>query len=64
VRFEHLRHTRLRTVCPWKGLARYFSVEAEGAVSRNSAWTYHRPWPWIRSITDHVAFSNGVELRR
>ncbi len=63
VRFEYLRPTRMRTLCPWKGVARYFTVEAGGAEIKNAAWTYPRPWPWIGKIRGHLAFWNGVEVR-
>ncbi len=63
VRFEHLRPTRVRTLCLWKGVARYYTVHAGEAEGRNAAWAYPRPWPWIRKIRRHVAFWDGVELR-
>lgn len=62
VKRETLAKTRLRTVCPWKGLASYYSVEIDGKTNHNAAWSYRRPWPWIRKIREHVAFSNGVEI--
>jgi uncharacterized protein (DUF427 family) len=63
VHFEYMRPTRMRTLCPWKGMARYFTVTANGAEGKNAAWTYPRPWPWIRKIRGHVAFWGGVEVR-
>jgi uncharacterized protein (DUF427 family) len=62
VRQDLLSKTRLRTVCPWKGVATYYSVEADGGSIRNAAWSFRRPWPWIRKIRDHVAFGDGVEV--
>lgn len=63
VRHERLSKTRMRTVCPWKGVATYYSVDAVGESNRYAAWSYRRPWPWIRKIREHVAFSSGVEVR-
>ncbi len=63
VRFEYLRPTWMRTLCPWKGVARYFTVQVGGAEIKDAAWTYPRPWPWIRKIRGHVAFWSGAELR-
>jgi uncharacterized protein (DUF427 family) len=63
VRFEHLRPSWVRTLCAWKGVARYYTITAGGAENRNAAWTYRRPWPWIRKIRGHMAFWNGVEVR-
>ena len=64
VRWEQLETTRMRTLCPWKGIARYYDIEAGGERKRNAAWSYPRPLPWIRKIRRHVAFWSGVELRR
>jgi uncharacterized protein (DUF427 family) len=58
-----LRPSVMRSVCPWKGLARYYSIEANGLRNVNAAWTYPQPLPWIRKIRGHVAFWNGVEVR-
>jgi uncharacterized protein (DUF427 family) len=60
---DKLVKTRLRTLCPWKGVASYYSVEGDGEGGRNVAWSYRRPWPWIRKIREHVAFSSSVEVR-
>lgn len=60
VRHDLLSKTRMRTICPWKGIATYYSVERGGHSSPHAAWAYRRPWPWIRKIRDHVAFSSGV----
>lgn len=59
---RYLKPTKIRTVCPWKGLASYFTVEVGGKTDHNAAWTYRRPFPWIRKIRDHVAFWGGVEV--
>jgi len=59
---DRLTATRLRTVCPWKGVARYYTVEANGVAKAPTAWSYPRPLPWIRKIRNHVAFSDGVEV--
>ena len=40
VRPEHLSKTRMRTLCPWKGLASYYSVESGGQENRYAAWSY------------------------
>src|SRR5713226_7427573 len=40
---EHLTRTRAWSVCPWKGLARYYTVQAGGQVNQNAAWYYPHP---------------------
>jgi uncharacterized protein (DUF427 family) len=60
---DHLGRSAMRSVCPWKGVASYYTVEVEGEKNRNAAWTYRHPLPWIRRIRDHVAFWGDVEVR-
>jgi uncharacterized protein (DUF427 family) len=62
VRPEYLARTRAWSVCPWKGLARYYTVRADGLVNKNAAWYYPHPSPLARKIKNHVAFWNGVEV--
>lgn len=62
VSWEHLRATRMRSLCIWKGAARYYTAVTPDGENRNAAWSYPHPYPWIRKIKGHVAFSNGVEI--
>jgi uncharacterized protein (DUF427 family) len=62
VDFNRLERSRVRSLCFWKGVASYYTVEAGGKRNRDAAWTYRQPAPWIRRIRDHVAFWNGVEV--
>jgi len=63
VRREHLSKSHAVSLCPWKGVARYYTVRADGERNHNAAWSYPHPYPWIRKIRNHVAFWGGVELR-
>lgn len=60
---RHMKPSWMRSVCPWKGIASYCTVEAGGKSDRNAAWTYRHPFPWIRRIRDHVAFWHDVEVK-
>ena len=62
IRSEHFTMTQMRTVCPWKGVARYFTVEAGGNRSRNAAWTYQHPFLFARRVKGHVAFWGRVQV--
>ena len=62
VRREYLTRTRAWSVCPWKGLARYYTVRAGGQVNKNAAWYYPHPSPLARKIKNQVAFWNGVQV--
>lgn len=48
------------SLCPWKGIARYHSVTADGVVARDGAFHYPHPTPFARRIKGRVAFWNGV----
>jgi uncharacterized protein (DUF427 family) len=60
---RYLKSTAMRTLCFWKGIASYYTLEVGSERNRNAAWTYRHPLPWIRKIRNHVAFWNGVEVR-
>ncbi len=63
VRWQHVTPTRTRSLCLWKGVARYFTVSADGVQSRNAAWTYAHPSFLAPRIKHHLAFWNGVQVR-
>jgi uncharacterized protein (DUF427 family) len=60
---RYLERSGMRTLCFWKGIASYYTIEVDGVRNRDAAWTYRHPFPWIRKIRDHVAFWNGVNVR-
>ena len=47
--------TRRRSFCEWKGSAAYWSLEAEGQVATDCAWSYPDPVPAFAAIRDHFA---------
>jgi uncharacterized protein (DUF427 family) len=56
VESRFLRRSRMKSLCPWKGIASYYTVDVEGAHGRNAAWTYRHPLPLARQVKNHVAF--------
>lgn len=46
----------LRTYCPFKGEASYFSIPSGGARARDAVWGYEAPYPAVDAIRDHLAF--------
>ena len=60
---QYLHRSRMKTLCPWKGIASYYTVAVDGTADRNAAWTYRRPTPLARSIKDHIAFWGTVTVR-
>jgi uncharacterized protein (DUF427 family) len=63
LRREFFRDSRARSLCVWKGIARYYDVEVDGVVNRKAAWYYPHPSPLARKIKDHVAFWNRVQIQ-
>ncbi|WP_434614606.1 DUF427 domain-containing protein [Arthrobacter sp. A5] len=55
----------LRTLCFWKGIARYHHVHAGGFRASNAAWSYPLPSPLAWTIKGHVAFdpASGIVIR-
>lgn len=59
---EYLVGSSSKTMCPWKGLARYYTVVVDGEANPDAAWCYPKPSVLARKIKNHVAFRNGVRV--
>ena len=46
----------LRSTCPWKGKAAYYSATIDGKTINDIAWYYPTPNDAAANIKDHVAF--------
>ena len=57
--FKASDHT---SICPWKGEASYYHVQANGQVNENAAWVYAEPKPAASEIKDRIAFWKGVTV--
>ena len=52
------------TYCPYKGEARYFTLDMDGQIAENAVWTYEAPYPAMEQIRGRIAFyPNQVEIR-
>jgi uncharacterized protein (DUF427 family) len=58
-----LKDSATATICPWKGTAHYYSIDANGAQNRDAVWYYPDPKPAAKEIGGRVAFWKGVEVR-
>lgn len=58
--FKPSDHT---TRCPWKGTAKYYSIDVDGSRNGNAAWFYPEPFAAAAEIRDRVAFWKGVDIR-
>lgn len=59
---EHFTPSMTTSVCPWKGLASYFTVTVAGETNEDAAWEYKKPFPAARRVKGRVAFWRGVEV--
>lgn len=63
---EYFADSPTRTLCPWKGVARYYRLTVDGQVNPDAAWYYPHPFPLARlfGLKNQVAFWNGVQIVR
>jgi uncharacterized protein (DUF427 family) len=54
-----LAPSETKTRCPYKGLASYRSVEANGTKVEDAAWVYPEPLPEAERVRDHLCFYDG-----
>lgn len=59
---QYFAESRARSLCFWKGIARYYTVTVDGRTNPNAAWYYPHPSPLARRIRNHVAFWQGVRI--
>jgi uncharacterized protein (DUF427 family) len=48
--------------CPWKGTARYYTIDLDGERNEDAAWYYPDPKPDAEKVRDRIAFWRGVEI--
>jgi uncharacterized protein (DUF427 family) len=46
----------LKTHCPYKGEANYFSIGSGGETAENAIWSYETPNPSVAEIAGYLAF--------
>jgi uncharacterized protein (DUF427 family) len=56
VRMDLLQETAHETHCPWKGVARYWSVVTGAGSIENAAWSYETPYPQVADVAGYVSF--------
>jgi uncharacterized protein (DUF427 family) len=56
IRMDALERTETTSVCPFKGVAHYFSLEAGGKTLADAAWTYEDPYDEHLALKERVAF--------
>lgn len=59
---EFYQDSDTRSVCPWKGMASYYTVVVDGEKNKDAAWYYPEVSELASSIKGRVAFWKGVEV--
>ena len=62
VDMSRLEPSATTSVCPWKGVARYFTLRVGEARNPDAVWYYPDPKPAAEEIRDRLAFWKGVEV--
>jgi uncharacterized protein (DUF427 family) len=57
-----LKPSATTSICPWKGIARYYTILAGGAENKDAAWFYPEPKPAAAEIAGRIAFWKGVKV--
>lgn len=61
---QYFRESSTHTICPWKGVASYYTVEVDGQLNKDAAWYYPDPKPAAANIKGYVAFWRGVKVEK
>jgi uncharacterized protein (DUF427 family) len=59
---EYFTESSSHTICPWKGVASYYTITVDGQENYDAAWYYPSPSPAAKIIKNYVAFWRGVEI--
>ncbi|EDP62874.1 hypothetical protein BAL199_10972 [alpha proteobacterium BAL199] len=62
VAVERLEPCRIRTICPWRGVATYYDVRVDDHVEPAAAWSYEEPKRRARRLEGHVAFWKAIDV--
>lgn len=62
VKREYLVGSNHKTMCPWKGEARYHSLLVDGELNPEAAWYFPEPKEAAAEIKGRMAFAKGVKV--
>lgn len=62
VRMELLEDSGTHSTCPWKGVASYKTIVADGARNADAVWYYPDPKSAAANIKGYFAFWKGVKV--
>jgi uncharacterized protein (DUF427 family) len=59
---EYLLSSSHQSICPWKGVAHYYSLQVNRKTNENAAWFYPTPKAGAEAVKHRVAFWKGVQI--
>ncbi|MFY0626145.1 MAG: DUF427 domain-containing protein [Reichenbachiella sp.] len=59
---EYFSKSSTHTTCPWKGVASYYTIDANGDSNEDAAWYYPSASALAKKIEGYVAFWKGVKI--
>jgi uncharacterized protein (DUF427 family) len=62
VNADFLTPSATHTICPWKGLASYFTLNVNSKQNIDAAWYYPEPKDAATNIKNYIAFWKGVQI--
>jgi len=63
VKAQYLKPSDTTTVCSWKGMANYYTLNVDGQTNPDAVWYYADPKDAAKQIRGRVAFWKGVEVK-
>lgn len=62
IKKEFFKDSALKSVCPWKGEASYYTLDVDGAENTDAAWYYPEVTELAKGLKGRVAFWKGVKI--
>ncbi|MGH2582013.1 MAG: DUF427 domain-containing protein [Anaerolineales bacterium] len=62
IKRDYFMESESHTVCPWKGVACYYTIKVNADENYDAAWFYPQPFRAAQMIKDYIAFWRGVEV--
>ncbi len=59
---EFFKDSDTTSICPWKGEAKYYSLNVNGKINQDAAWYYPDTKEKANHIKGMVAFWRGVQV--
>lgn len=59
---QYLVKSDTHSTCPWKGVASYYSIKADGKQTADAAWYYPSASDKAKNIENHIAFWKDVKI--